>query len=31
MKPYTPEELQGHKENLANVSIEIAEIVIGSL
>lgn len=26
MKPYTPEELQGHKENLANVSIEIAEI-----
>ena len=26
MKPYTPEELQGHKETLANVSIEIAEI-----
>ena len=26
MKPYTSEELQGHKENLANVSIEIAEI-----
>ena len=26
MKPYTPEELQGHKEMLANVSIEIAEI-----
>ena len=26
MKPYTPEELQGHKENLANVSSEIAEI-----
>ncbi len=26
MKPYTPEELQGHKENLANVSIQIAEI-----
>lgn len=26
MKPYTPEELQGHKEELANVSIEIAEI-----
>lgn len=26
MKPYTPEELQGHKERLANVSIEIAEI-----
>lgn len=26
MKPYTPEELQGHKESLANVSIEIAEI-----
>jgi len=26
MKPYTPEELQGHKENLANVSIEIAEV-----
>jgi hypothetical protein len=25
-KPYTPEELQGHKEKLANVSIEIAEI-----
>ncbi len=24
MKPYTPEELQGHKENLANISIEIA-------
>ena len=26
MKAYTPEELQGHKEELANVSIEIAEI-----
>ena len=26
MKPYTPEKLQGHKEKLANVSIEIAEI-----
>ena len=26
MKPYTPEELQGHKEKLANVSIAIAEI-----
>jgi hypothetical protein len=26
MKPYTSEELQGHKENLANVSIEIAEV-----
>ena len=26
MKPYTPEQLQGHKEKLANVSIEIAEI-----
>lgn len=26
MKPYNPEELQGHKEKLANVSIEIAEI-----
>ena len=26
MKPYTPEELQGHKEKLANVSSEIAEI-----
>lgn len=26
MRPYTPEELQGHKEKLANVSIEIAEI-----
>lgn len=26
MKSYTPEELQGHKEKLANVSIEIAEI-----
>jgi len=26
MKPYTPEELQGLKEKLANVSIEIAEI-----
>ena len=25
-KPYSAEELQGHKENLANVSIEIAEI-----
>jgi hypothetical protein len=26
MKPYTPEELQGHKEGLANLSIEIEEI-----
>lgn len=26
MKPYTPEELQGHKENLANVSIAMEEI-----
>lgn len=26
MKPYTPAELQGHKEKLANVSIEISEI-----
>lgn len=26
MKPYTPEQLQGHKERLANTSIEIAEI-----
>lgn len=26
MKPYTPEQLQGHKEELANTSIEIAEI-----
>ena len=26
MKPYTPEELQVHKEKLANVSIEIVEI-----
>ena len=26
MKAYTPEQLQGHKEKLANVSIEIAEI-----
>ena len=26
MKPYSPEELQGHKENLANVSIEIEEL-----
>lgn len=26
MKPYSTEELQGPKENLANVSIEIAEI-----
>jgi len=26
MKPYTPEELQWHKENLANVSIEISEV-----
>jgi hypothetical protein len=26
MKPYTPEELQGHKESLANLSIEIEEI-----
>jgi predicted nucleic acid-binding Zn-ribbon protein len=26
MKPYTPEELQGHKENLANLSIKIDEV-----
>ena len=26
MKQFTPEQLQGHKESLANVSIEIAEI-----
>lgn len=26
MRAYTPEELQGHKEKLASVSIEIAEI-----
>lgn len=26
MKSYSPEELQGHKENLANLSIEISEI-----
>lgn len=26
MKAYSPEELQGHKKKLANVSIEIAEI-----
>lgn len=26
LKPYTPEELQGHKEELANVSIAISEI-----
>lgn len=26
LKPYTPETLQGHKEKLANISIEIAEI-----
>lgn len=26
MRQYTPEELQGHKERLANVSIEITEI-----
>ena len=26
MKPFTPEQLQGHKEQLANVSIEISEI-----
>lgn len=26
MRQYTPEELQGHKEKLANVSIEISEI-----
>lgn len=26
MKPYTPEQLQGHKENLANLSIEIDEV-----
>lgn len=26
MKPYTPEELQGHKENLANTMIEISAI-----
>lgn len=26
MKPYTPAELQGHKERLANLSIEIDEV-----
>lgn len=26
MRQYTPEELQGHKEKLANLSIEISEI-----
>lgn len=26
MKPYSPEELQGHKESLANLSIEISEV-----
>lgn len=26
MKPFTPEQLQGHKENLANVSIKISEV-----
>lgn len=26
MKPYTPEQLQGHKEDLANTSVEIEEI-----
>ena len=26
MKQFTPEELQGHKENLANVSIKISEV-----
>lgn len=26
MKPYTPEELQEHKENLANTCIEIAQV-----
>lgn len=26
LKPYTPEVLQGHKEKLANISIEIAEV-----
>lgn len=26
MKPFTPEQLQGHKEQLANVSISISEI-----
>lgn len=26
MKPYTTEQLQGHKESLANVSIQIAEL-----
>lgn len=26
MKPFTPEQLQGHKEKLANVSIEISDI-----
>lgn len=26
MKPYSPEQLQGHKENLADISITIAEI-----
>lgn len=33
MKPYSTEELQGHKENLANVSIETAKesVLIGEL
>jgi hypothetical protein len=26
MKPFTPEQLQGHKENLANLSIKIEEV-----
>lgn len=26
MKPYSPEELQGHKENLVNTMIQISEI-----
>ena len=26
MKPFTPKEIQGHKESLANISIEISEI-----
>ena len=26
MKPYSPEELQGHKENLTNLALEIREV-----
>ena len=28
MKPYTPEQLQGLKEDLANISIEISELEV---